>query len=83
MAEIFRGRAFVGLILGGCQRHRGVVEACSCKAGGCRLAVREIFPEGGFSSCYREGESWEPRGEKEKGKSKEGFQRDFWRVTRE
>ena len=23
MAEIFRGRAFVGLILGGCQLHRG------------------------------------------------------------
>ena len=25
------------------QKKRKVVEACNCKAGGCRLAVREIF----------------------------------------
>ena len=28
------------------------MEACSCKAGGCRLAVREIFPEGGKKSWF-------------------------------
>ena len=28
------------------------MEACSCKAGGCRLAVREIFPKGGKESWF-------------------------------
>ena len=56
MAGSFKRQELLfGFFWGGCQLHRGVVEACSCKAGGCRLAVRDIS-RGSFCLVFLGGE---------------------------